>query len=86
MPQFRNHRGSGAWISYTEPEIKSGGKRRVIPQSQLRAMAMASSAGGRGRCNFCGQSFSMNYMKSVKITHFQEELVCYDCRKERQLG
>jgi hypothetical protein len=80
-----NNRNANAWISYNEPEPKSTNKRRVIPQSQLREMARVSNAGGRGRCFFCKTSFSMNYVRSVKITAFREELVCYDCRKERRL-
>jgi hypothetical protein len=85
MPQYGQGGKANAWISYHEPEVKGNGKRRVIPRSQLRQMAKMSSAGGRARCFFCHESFSMTYMRPVKVTLFTEELVCADCRADHNL-
>jgi hypothetical protein len=70
------------WESYTEPEQRGSGHPRVIPKDVLRKIAKASSSGGRAQCHYCHEYFAMYYMKMCKISHFLEDFVCVDCRKD----
>lgn len=68
-----------------EAQGKGKGGGRIIPQHVRRQLAMKSNAGGRGYCECCHETFSMDYMRYCRIGNFKTGLVCCDCRKERQL-
>lgn len=76
-----------SWGSATEiyPDTTSGKGGKTLPPSIIRKIQHASSEGGRAHCRFCKQSFSMQYMAMVRITCFENDFACAQCRKERQL-
>ena len=59
--------------------------RRIIPFDKIHKMAKESNEGGRGQCYYCKDSFSMNYMKRVKVTAFQTEFACGMCKHKYNL-
>lgn len=82
------------WVSAANPsqgdlspdrDKPSGGGRRIIPFDKIHKMAKESHEGGRGQCWFCKDSFSMNYLRRVKVTAFQTEFACGKCKHERNL-
>jgi len=66
------------------PKPKS---RRLIPMDKIHQWAKDSNEGGRGQCWFCKYSFSMNYIRTVRVpgNFFQKEFACGKCRHDKNL-
>lgn len=71
------------WYELDENKPK---KRRFKPsREKLRALARASKEGGRARCYFCHEHFTVTYMRMKKVTMWAEDWVCVDCVEDRKL-
>jgi hypothetical protein len=68
--------------SHPKPKTK-----RMIPFDKIHQWAKESYEGGRGQCHFCKDSFSMNYLRLVKLPDncFRKEFACGKCRHEKNL-
>ena len=77
-----------SWVSTANPsqdslnfEAESSGKGGCLPPAVLRKIAMKSNAGGRAICHFCHHGFAAYFMKLCKISAFDQDHVCADCRR-----
>lgn len=70
-----------------QPESQGKPKRRYIPKPEkIRQDALNSHEGGRMRCDYCGLTFSANYVH-LTVARWPEEPkpTCRDCRAANHL-